>query len=214
MQKQVGVGWVIAGLLVLGMASGGCGGREAEQAVAASQKAIDAIPAEAQQLMTAEYEQLQMTQDAAKQSLSERKFKQAVSQAQAATAMAESLATQAQARGAELTQEWSALDVEIPGMIAALITRVQEATKKLPAGVTAEALANAKTELERLPRQWDQARAIAQAGQLQDAVLVGRKLKSQCAELMTALAMPGAAAPAGAAPTGAAPQTPPAGSNP
>jgi len=200
----------MAGLLVLGMMSGGCGRRDAEQALAASQRAIEAIPEEAQEFLALEYEQVEKTHEAARQSFSERNFKQAVAQAQSATAQAESLSVQVETRRAEFMREWSEFEATMPGMLAALAARAEEATKKLPAGVTAEALANAKTELEKLPRHWAQASSLAQNGQLVDAVLIGRRLKSQCGELATALAIPGATA----APTGAASQTPPAGTTP
>jgi hypothetical protein len=203
------------GLLILGLAVGGCARRDADKALAASQKAVDGLAPEVQQFLGPEYEQLQKTYEAARQSFSDGKFKIAIEQAQHATAMAESLSAQVETKRAEYKKEWEGLEATIPAALTGLTSRAEEATKKLPAGVTAEALADAKADLEKLPKHWAQASSLAQSGQLVDAVLIGRELKTQCERLSAALGLtsmnPAAtSAPAGAPAAGSAP----AGSHP
>ena len=197
------LGWAVFALAIL-MIAGGCARKEATQALTESQKAIDALPPEVQQYLGAEYEQVKQTQEQARTDLDGGKYKEALALAQQAKTAADSLGPQLEARRAAFTQEWADLGGTVPAALAGLNARLAEVTKKLPAGLTAEALADAKTDIEKLPRHWDQANALAQSGQLVDAVLIGRELKVQCEKLMATLGMPAGAAATGA-PAGTTP---------
>jgi hypothetical protein len=195
-------GWAVLTLAILAM-GGGCARQDATKALTESQQAIDALPPEVQQFLGADYERVKATHDQAQADFNGGNYKAATAKAKEAKASTDSLTARVEVRRAEFTREWAELGATIPGAIAALTARAAEVSKKLPAGVTAETLADAKADIEKLPRHWDQANALAQSGQLVDAVLIGRELKVQCEKLMGALGvLPGATtgAPAGATP--------------
>jgi len=194
--------WAVLTLAILAI-GGGCARQDATKALTESRQTIDALPPEVQQYLGADYERVKATYDQAQADFNGGSYKTATAKAKEAKAAADSLTAQLEVKRAEYTREWADLGATIPGAIAALAARSAEVTKKLPAGLTAEALADAKADIEKLPRHWDQANALAQSGQLVDAVLIGRELKVQCEKLMGALGMPAGAAtgaPAGATP--------------
>jgi len=195
------LGWAVLTLAIL-VIGGGCARQDATKALTESEQAINALPPEVQQFLAADYEQVKATHDQAREEFNGGSYKSATAKAKEAKAGADSLGARVEVRRAEFTREWADLGATIPGEIAAVTARAAEVSKKLPAGITAEAVADAKADIEKLPRHWDQANALAQSGQLVDAVLIGRELKVQCEKLMTALGVLPAAtgAPAGATP--------------
>ncbi len=177
----------------------GCGRNQADQALAASDAAIQALGPEVQEFMSAEYEAARQLHEEARQKHANKDWQGATAAAKAATAKAESLAAQVSVRRAELESEWTALAASMPGLIQTLKTRVDEVMKgvaegKLPEGVTPEAVAAAQAGLATMEQRWNQAAALKEGGQLVDALLIGRGIKAEGDKLIASLGTPAATA--------------------
>jgi hypothetical protein len=80
----------------------------------------------------------------------------------------------------------------MPKVVEAIKSRVDilSQSKKLPAGMTAEKLAEAKTGLAEITKQWTEATAASTGGNLMDAIAKATAVKKKAAEVLTALNMP------------------------
>jgi len=100
-----------------------------------------------------------------------------------------------QTLAAAAAREWTDLSEQVPKIVEALQSRVDELSKvrKLPPEVKKETLETAKTELEGMKTTWAAASAAFSAGQANDAADKGRTVKAKGEELLKQL---GASAPA------------------
>jgi hypothetical protein len=95
-----------------------------------------------------------------------------------------------QTQVAAATNEWEALQDEVPKAIQSLETRVANlGTGKLPKEVSAESFAAAKTSLEQIKAQWQQASAAFTAGKALEAADQGRQVQAKAKEVSEQLAM-------------------------
>lgn len=81
--------------------------------------------------------------------------------------------------------EWKALLIALPKRLAELTERVADlrAGKKLPAGVTADAVTQVAEQLGGLKSAWAMALSSARQGALDTAVTKAKELQQQCAQL-------------------------------
>ena len=80
----------------------------------------------------------------------------------------------------------------MPRVLEAIKSRVDilSQSKKLPAGMSAETLAQAKAGLSEITQQWTDATEASKGGNLMDAVAKGSSVKVKAAEVLTLLKMP------------------------
>ncbi len=95
-----------------------------------------------------------------------------------------------EAENAEIIQEWSTLNNEVPETMAAVQERVDSLKpEKLPKGVTPDELATAKQDLETAKATWDEATHAANQGKPAEARDKARIVQAKMEELKNSLEM-------------------------
>lgn len=176
----------------------------AELAVKAAEEAVSAAKTEIGEIAKDEITALESALASAKDKLSKGEFKDALAEAQAIAGKAKDVLAMAKAKleatkaaAGELTQKWTDLSQGLPKMVEVLQSRVDilSQAKKLPAGLTTEKLAEAKSGLAAVKEDWAKAQESFKAGNLADAVSVASAVKEKAMKAMEALGM---TVPAGA----------------
>ena len=172
-----------------------CGGRDkgpAETALKAAEAAIDSAKGEASKYMPDQVKSLESALSSAREKLSKGDYKAVLSEAPALTSKAQEVASAAAAKKAELTKSWEGLSSGMPTVVEAIKSRVDilSQSKKLPAGMSAETLAQAKAGLSEITQQWTAATEASKGGNLMDAVAKASSVKVKAAEVLTLLHMP------------------------
>ena len=164
----------------------------AEAALKAAEEAVNAAKADAMKYVPDQAKSLDAALAAAREKFNKGDFKAALSEAQALTAKAKDIASAAAAKKTELSKAWEEMSVGMPKVVDAIKSRVDilSQSKKLPAGMTAEKLAEAKTGLAEITKQWTEATAASTGGNLTDAIAKATVAKKKAAEVLTALNMP------------------------
>ena len=184
------------GVSMLGLliAVGGCASQKgkAEAAVAVADSSLALVAAEAQAYVPTQYEAAGAAIAAAKADLDSGTFATALTKAQEATTLIESLAPAIEVRKGELTQTWQGMSEAVPGMVQAIQTRVDELSKmrRLPAGVTKDAVAQATAALQEMTANWAKAMEAQGQGDLPTATSLASQVQAKAAQVMTTLGMP------------------------
>lgn len=161
----------------------------AEKAFAQLQASMNPVSADMERYAPAEYAQLVEVVNDMKAKLNARDY--AAVLALQPKAMSQLLATSGATakRRIELQHvsvaEWKTLVATMPKTLAALTERIAELRtgKKLPAGVTAEVVAQATEQLGSLKTAWATALSSAKNGTFDAAVTKAKDLQQQCAQL-------------------------------
>jgi len=179
--------------LTLVAAVGGCAREKgsAEQAIAVADSSLQTVAADAQAYVPDLYTAAGATVAAARADFEAGNYTEALAKAQEAAADVGELGAAITARKDEMTAAWTAMSDSLPGMVQAIQTRVDELSKmrRLPAGVTKEALEGAKVALQEMAGTWTEAMGAFATGNLADATSKGTSVKTKAAELMAALGM-------------------------
>jgi hypothetical protein len=164
----------------------------AEAAIKAAEEAINVAKAEVSKYMPEQAKSLETGLAAAREKFNSGDFKAAMSEAQALTAKAQDMASAAAKKKEELAKAWQDLSSGMPRVVDAIKSRVDilSQSKKLPAGMSAETLAQAKAGLNEITQQWTAATEASKGGNLMDAVAKASALKVKAAEVLTLLKMP------------------------
>jgi hypothetical protein len=135
---------------------------------------------------------LQAALAATKEKFAKGDYTAALADAKGLTDKAKEVASAASAKKAELTKEWEGLSAGMPKVLDAIKGRVDilSKSKKLPANLTAEKFASAKSGLDEMTQQWTAATESANGGNLLDAITKGAAVKAKAADVLTALGMP------------------------
>jgi hypothetical protein len=173
---------------------GACGSADkgpAETALKGAEEAINTAKAEASKYLPDQMKSLEASLAATREKLGKEDYKGVLSDAPALTAKAQEVASAAAAKKAELAKEWQEMSAGMPKVVDAIQSRVDilSQSKKLPAGMSAETLAQAKTGLSEITQQWTEA-TQASKDNLMDAVAKGTSVKVKAAEVLTLLKMP------------------------
>ena len=172
----------------------GCAGDKgpAEAAIKAAEEAVSATVAEASKYVPDQAKSLQATLAAVKEKFTKGDYTVALADAKTLTDKTKEVASAASAKKAELTKTWEDLSAGIPKVLDAIKGRVDilSKSKKLPANLTAEKFASAKSGLDEMTQQWTAATASATGGNMLDAITKGTAVKTKAAEVLTALGMP------------------------
>ena len=164
----------------------------AEAAIKAAEEAINSVKAEVSKYLPDQASSLDAGLAAAREKFNKGDFKAASSDAQALASKAKEMGSAAAAKKAELTKTWEDMSAGMPRVVEAIKSRVEilSQSKKLPAGMTAEKLAEAKTGLAEINQQWTEATAASTGGNLTEAIAKATVVKKKAAEVLTALNMP------------------------
>lgn len=172
-----------------------CGGGDkgpAETALKAAEAAIDSAKGEASKYMPDQVRSLESALSSTREKLSKGDYKAVLSEAPALTSKAQEIASAAAAKKAELTKSWEGLSSGMPRVVEAIKSRVDilSQSKKLPAGMSADTLAQAKAGLSEITQQWTAATEASKGGNLMDAIAKASSVKVKAAEVLTLLKMP------------------------
>src|SRR5215467_7972236 len=192
MHRQLSSFFAMLLLAILVAACGSADKGPAEAAIKAAEEAINAAKAEVSKYMPDQASSLDAGLAAAREKFNKGDFKGALSDAQALASKANDMASAAAAKKAELTKTWEEMSTGMPKVVEAIKSRVDilSQSKKLPAGMTAEKLDEAKTGLAEITKQWTEATAASTSGNLTDALAKATAVKKKAAEVLTALNMP------------------------
>jgi hypothetical protein len=164
----------------------------AEAAIKAAEAAVNATVAEASKYVPDQAMSLQAALAATKEKFAKGDYTAALNDAKSLTDKTKEVASAASAKKAELTKSWEDLTAGMPKVLDAIKGRVDilSKSKKLPANLTAEKFASAKSGLDEMTQQWTAATQSASGGNLMDAITKGAAVKTKAAEVLTTLGMP------------------------
>jgi len=182
-------------MLLVAILVAACGSADkgpAETALKAAEEAINSAKGEASKYVPDQVSSLDSALAATREKLSKGDYKAVLSEAPALTSKAQEIASAAAAKKAELTKSWEGLSSGMPRVVEAIKSRVDilSQSKKLPAGMSAETLAQAKAGLSEITQQWTAATEASKGGNLMDAVAKASSVKVKAAEVLTLLKMP------------------------
>ena len=179
-------------LIVVAVAAIGCGAGKgaADLAVKAAQTAFDATKDQAMKIAPAEATGIQDAITAAKAAMDAGNYQAAIDSAKAIPAKVTALSAGLAAKKAELEASWGGMK-DLPKLVDAFKAKVDKlsATKKLPAGIDAAAVATAKTALATVTQNWTEAQAAFQDGRLAEATTKAGDAKATLEHAMTAIKM-------------------------
>jgi len=164
----------------------------AEQAIKAAEEAINATKAEAVKYVPDQVKSLESALAAVKDKFTKGDYKAVITEAQALVGKAKGVLDAAKAKKEELTKKWTDLSQGLPKMVEAIQSRVDilSQSKKLPATITAEKFAEAKSGLTAAKEEWGKALESFKAENLTDAVSVANSVKEKAVKIMEILGLP------------------------
>jgi hypothetical protein len=164
----------------------------AEQAIKLAEEAVNATKAEAAKYVPDHLKSLEGTLAAVKDKFTKKEYKAAITEAQSLAGKAKEVLEAAKAKKEELTKAWTGLSEGLPKMVEAIQGRVDilSKAKKLPANLTAEKLAEAKSGLATAKEEWAKALESFKAGNVTDAVSVANSVKGKAVQAMEILGLP------------------------
>lgn len=180
------------GVFVLTVMMAACRGAEQEAtaaAISAAQTAINAASSEAAQYAPDQLQAAQDTLQGAKDALAKGDYPAALRAAKDAASKASDLASAAAVRKEELRKGWASLSESMPKSMDQIKAKLDAYSHgaKMPAGMDKSKLAEAKQQYSQLERNWTDASAAAQQGNLGDAVQKASSIKDLLAKLMETL---------------------------
>ena len=196
MKKQLT--WLMAAMMAMLIVA--CANQKgpAEQAVSAAATALGPIRDVAQKYVPDQLAAADAQVAALKDSLTKGDYKAVLAGAPATMAAISSLkdaaaakASDAEAAMAKAKDAWGSMSTDVPKMVAALQSRVDMLSKShhLPAGVTKDSLASAKSGLDSIKSAWSDASAAAGSGDFATAMTKASAVKDQATALMQSLGM-------------------------
>jgi HEPN domain-containing protein len=161
----------------------------AEQAIKAAEEAINATKAEAVKYVPDQVKSLESALAAVKDKFTKGDYEAAIKEAQSLVDKAKGVAEAAKAKKEELTKNWTDLSQGLPKMVEAIQNRVDvlSKSKKLPANLTAEKFAEAKSGLTAAKEEWAKALESFKSGNLTDAISVANSVKEKAVKTMEIL---------------------------
>lgn len=170
----------------------------AEQAVMSSGAALDAVRDDAQKYAPEKLGSVEGQLNDLKGSFQKGDYAGVLAAAPAMTAALASLKDTAAAKKTEAAQaaakakdDWGPASAAVPKMVDELAKRVEtlSKSKRLPKGVTKDAVAAAKTGLDSLKSTWGDANNASSSGDYTTAMAKAQAVKDKAAEIMKSLGM-------------------------
>jgi predicted small lipoprotein YifL len=190
--------WLLAAVMLLAMA--GCASQKgpAQQAIAGAETALAAVRDQAQKYVPDQLQAVESQLQAAKDAFAKGDYKAVLAAAPTISSAISSLGDAAQAKAAEAQaalakakDAWSSTSTDLPKMLDAIQSRVDILSKShhLPAHVTKEGLASAKSGLDSLRSMWSDASSAATSGDYSTAMSKAQAIKDKGTEIMKSLGM-------------------------
>jgi hypothetical protein len=180
-------------VLAVAAAASGCSMAKgkAESTIAAADSSLQAVAADAQAYVPDQYAAAGAQLTAAKTDFEGGSFADALTKAEEATTLVGALAPAIEARKTELATTWQGMSEALPKTVQAIQARVDELSKmrRLPAGVTKDAVTEAQHALQEMTANWTQALDAQGKGDLATATALGAGVQTKADELMVALGM-------------------------
>jgi hypothetical protein len=184
-------------LATVALALAACGRLKepATQAVAQAESSLAAVREEAAQYAPSELQQAETSVASLKESLAKNDYKAVMAAAPQVTqqlnALKETVAQKSTEALAAAKQQWDSLSADVPQMVEAIQSRVStlQASRKLPANVTKDALQSAADGLTSLKDLWSQATALSGSGKIAEAVAKAQEAKTKGMEVLGLLGM-------------------------
>jgi predicted small secreted protein len=170
----------------------------AEQAVASAQAALDGVRDDAQKYAPEQLGGVEAKLSDMKGAFQQGNYAGVLAQAPGLTAAIASLKDAASAKKVEAEQalakakdDWGPASAAVPMMIDAIAKRVEALakTKKLPRGVSKDAVAAARTGLDSLKSTWADATNASSSGDYTTAMAKAQAVKDKAAAIMKSLDM-------------------------
>jgi hypothetical protein len=196
MKKQSA--WLLAILAALFLV--GCAGEKepAEKAIASAESALASIHDVAQKYAPDQLQAVETQLAGVKDAFAKGDYKGVMAAAPSLTSAinglrdtADSKAKDAEAAMTAAKDAWGPLSSDLPNMVSAIQSRVDVLAKShhLPAGVTKDTLASAKSGLDAMKSGWTDASNAASSGDYVTAVSKAQAMKAQAADIMKSLGM-------------------------
>jgi hypothetical protein len=167
---------------------------EATKALTAIETSVSALKDEGTKYAPVAYQGVESTLATLKDSLAKGDYKSVLAGTPELNKAVDSLKT-AIASGKEqfeaASAEWNSLSTDVPKMVEAIQSRVDilSSAKKLPKNVSQEAFNSAKSGLDMMKAQWNEANGAFMEGKAAEAVEKAKAVKAKGAEVLAALGM-------------------------
>lgn len=170
----------------------------AEQAVASAQAALEGVRDEAQKYAPEQLGGVEGKLSEMKGNFQKGDYAAVLREAPGVTSAIASMKdaaaakkTEADAAAAKAKDDWGVASTAVPKMVDEIAKRVEtlSKTKKLPRGVSKDAVAAAKTGLESLKSTWADATNASSSGDYTTAMAKAQSVKDKAAQIMKSLGM-------------------------
>jgi chromosome segregation ATPase len=187
---------VILGVVAATLLFTGCARQkdEATKALTAIETSVSALKEEGTKYAPVAYQGVESTLNTLKDSLAKGDYKSVIAGTPELNNAVDSLKT-AIASGKEqfeaASAEWNSLSTDVPNMVSAIQSRVDmlSKSKRLPKNVSQDAFNSAKSGLDSMKSQWNEASAAYMDGKAAEAVEKARAVKAKGTEVLATLGM-------------------------
>jgi hypothetical protein len=190
--------WLLAAMMSVLIV--GCANQKgpAEQAIAQADAALAAVRDTAQKYVPDQLQAVDAQIASAKDALGKGDYKAVLAAAPAITTAISGLKDAAQAKEADAQaamskakDAWTSISTDTPKMVDAIQSRVDILSKShhLPANVSKDALAGAKSGLDSLKSMWSDAQSAAASGDYTTAMSKAQAVKDKASQIMQSLGM-------------------------
>jgi len=190
--------WLLAALMTVLVV--GCANQKApaQQAIAGAQAALDAVRDTAQKYVPDQLQAADAQLQSLKDSFAKGDYKAVLTGAPSLNSAISSLKDAAEAKKADAEaamakakDAWGSMSSDVPKMVEAIQKKVDSLSKThhLPKGVTKDALAQAKSGLDGLKSEWQDASNAATSGDFTTAMGKGQEVKDKATQIMQSLGM-------------------------
>ncbi len=181
--------FMILGILILALVLAGCGKAPAQAALSAADQAIEKIKPEAEKYVPEQFNDLKKTAADAKAKFDAGNYAEALAAVKDIPTKANDVLTAAKAKKDELTKQFADLQSSMPALIKGVTDKVGSLAKmkKLPAGLSASTLDDAKAQLADVNAAWTSASDAFKGGDLTGAVAKAGDVKTKVEALAKSL---------------------------
>jgi hypothetical protein len=163
----------------------------AEAALKSAQEAYNKVSADAQKYVPDQARAIQDSLASAQAALAKNDYAGVLTQTQSLNTQISALGSAIAAKKAELTTTWTTMSAGVPKLLEALKSRVDilSQSKKLPAGITKQALDATKAGVASASQTWSEAMAAGAGGDVATAVAKGTAVRASIVNMMQSLNM-------------------------
>ncbi len=190
--------WLLAAMMSVLIV--GCANQKgpAEQAIAGAETALAAVRDTAQKYVPDQLQAVDAQIASAKDAFAKGDYKGVLAAVPAITTAISGLKDAAQAKEADAQaamskakDAWTSISTDTPKMVDAIQSRVGILSKShhLPANVSKDALAGAKSGLDSLKSMWSDAQSAAASGDYSTAMSKAQAVKDKASQIMQSLGM-------------------------